>query len=208
MVFKFGLTNIYFQGNEHSASGSKQWDKISFDLGGYSNELVCRISKSGVSEARWKNVTTADLYVEGDQDNQAKVKKHAQVIATLLSFALDSHCYLSYMEKVGDKLPIRNLPSRGSFIQRNPVIDADKSDELKAFLSMSYSSYNELHETRSLNVVIELFNLAENHEQPIELRLATIFILLENLKATYATQENYCNHYGKYYKNQKDKKMD
>jgi hypothetical protein len=124
MVFKFGLTNIFFQGNEHSAPGSKQWDKISFDLGGFSNVLVCRISKSGISEARWKNVITADLYVKGAQGDQAQVKKHAQVIATLLSFALDSHCCLSSMEKVGDELPIRNLPSRGSFIQLNPVIDA------------------------------------------------------------------------------------
>lgn len=202
MVFKFGLTNIFFQGNEHSAPGSKQWDKISFDLGGYSNELVCRISETDIPGLQWENRETADLYIKGTQPDQ--VQEHAQVIATLLSFALDSHCCLSYMEKVGDELPIRNLPTRGSFIQRNPVIDANNSDALKAFLRMSYSSYNELHETRSLNVVIELFNLAEN-QQPMELQLATVFILLENLKATYATQENYCNHYGKYYKNQKDK---
>ncbi|WOD09244.1 hypothetical protein [Marinomonas sp. GJ51-6] len=203
MVFKFGLTNIYFQGNEHSDSGSKKWDTISFDLGGYSNKLVCRISETDIPGLQWENRETADLYIKGTQPDQ--VQEHAQVIATLLSFALDSHCCLSYMEKVGDELPIRNLPTRGSFIQRNPVIDANNSDALKAFLRMSYSSYNELHETRSLNVVIELFNLAEN-QQPMELQLATVFILLENLKATYATQENYCNHYGKYYKNQKDKK--
>jgi hypothetical protein len=56
-----------------------------------------------------------------------------------------------------------------------------------------------------LNVVIELFNLAENHEQPIELRLATIFILLENLKATYATQKKYHRDNATYYKTLKDK---
>jgi len=196
MAFKFGLTNIFFQGNN-----------ISFDLGGYSNVLVCRISKSGIAEARWKNVITADVYVEGVEDDQAQVKKHAQVIATLLSFALDSHCCLTSMQEIGNDYSTRNIPSRGSFIQLNPVIDADDSDALKVFLSTSYSGYNELHETRSLNVVIELFNLAEN-QQPMELKLATAFILLENLKATYAKVKGYCKKGSSYYKSEENMESD
>jgi hypothetical protein len=81
MKMMFGFTNIYFLGNEHFEQ--QNWNKISFDLGGYENELVCNIHKSALAGLRGSNRTTCMLYCIGSGINEAKL--HARSIARLLS---------------------------------------------------------------------------------------------------------------------------
>ncbi len=49
-------------------------------------------------------------------------------------------------------------------------------------------------------VAIDLFVLAETHSLPLELKLATMFILLENLKSTFANEQGYDFKDGRYRK--------
>ncbi|WP_417526459.1 hypothetical protein [Marinomonas shanghaiensis] len=201
MKMMFGFTNIYFLGNEHFEQ--QNWNKISFDLGGYENELVCNIHKSALAGLRGSNRTTCMLYCIGSGINEAKL--HARSIARLLSFALDSHCYVSSFRTDDINVPAISQPTRGYAIQRNPVIDENDGKALKSFLTQTYEKYRQLCEVRSLDVVIELLNLADN-KQPMELKLATVFILLENLKATYANEKGYIREKASYYKTEEDRR--
>ena len=102
-------------------------------------------------------------------------------------------------------MPAISQPTRGYAIQRNPVIDENDGKALKSFLTQTYEKYRQLCEVRSLDVVIELLNLADN-KQPMELKLATVFILLENLKATYANEKGYIREKASYYKTEEDRR--
>jgi len=203
MKMIFGFTNIYFLGDEHFEQ--QNWNKISFDLGGFKNELVCNVHESDLAALSGRNQTTCMLYCIGSGIDEAKL--HARSIARLLSFALGSHCYVSSFRTDESNVPAIPQPARGCVIQRNPVIDYKNYDKaLKSFLAQTYEKYQQFRELRSLDVVIELFNLAEN-EQPMELQLATVFILLENLKATYAKEKGYIRFKAYYYRrNDKRKK--
>lgn len=92
-----------------------------------------------------------------------------------------------------------NYPDNSEFGQRRavvgtarffrPVIEIHDGAEIRDFVDQAYPSYARLERTRKLNVAIDYQLQAEREELPTECRLIFAFVLLENLKQTYAESE-------------------
>jgi hypothetical protein len=69
-----------------------------------------------------------------------------------------------------------------------PVIDIRSGQALRIFLEQAWPVYHAIEKKRQLNIVFDYFVLSQLSRQPIELQLVVTFVLLENLKSTYARE--------------------
>lgn len=69
-----------------------------------------------------------------------------------------------------------------------PLIDIKNGDSTRAYLEKTWTVYRKNKRGRKLAEVIEMLTVAELPVQPLEVKLAQIFIVMENLKGTYARQ--------------------
>lgn len=67
-----------------------------------------------------------------------------------------------------------------------PTLEIRDGVVIKSFVEQTYSNFLRLETSRKLNVVIDYLLQAERQNQPTECRLIFAFVLLENLKDTYA----------------------
>lgn len=74
----------------------------------------------------------------------------------------------------------------GSATFFRPTIEIRDGALVKAFVEQLYPNYTRLEKSRKLNVVIDYLLQAERSNQPTECRLIFAFVLLENLKDTFA----------------------
>lgn len=79
-----------------------------------------------------------------------------------------------------------------------PPFDIRNGKEIRLYLERVCQKYLRLEETRKLRVAIDYLVSAETLNLPLELRLATMFILLENLKSTFAKEQGYLFKRGHY----------
>lgn len=107
-------------------------------------------------------------------------------ICWLLSFASLSRviCY-GYEYPYGTGLE-RLWAASGAADYFRPIINIRNGEETVRFINKTYNNYKGLERDRKLNVVIDYLLHAEKPDQPTEVRLILAFIVLENLKHTYA----------------------
>jgi hypothetical protein len=67
-----------------------------------------------------------------------------------------------------------------------PTLEIRDGTTIKSFVEQTYPTFVRLEKSRKLNVVIDYLLQAERQNQPTECRLIFAFVLLENLKDTYA----------------------
>lgn len=67
-----------------------------------------------------------------------------------------------------------------------PLIDIKRGNASQVFLEKTWASYRKNKRRRKLAEVIEMLTIAELPVQPLEVKLAQIFIVMENLKGTFA----------------------
>lgn len=146
-----------------------------------------------VSDLKEKSLYTTDIIIR----NLAKENfEHAQLtvryITELLSFATCSDVVQFGFD----------YPERAPAFSRNSIIGQIqyhrplfniilKGEVIKAFLEQTWQSYQSLRKERQLDIVRHYYVLAEKPSQPIELKLVLLFVLLENLKHTFAVQQGY-----------------
>jgi len=85
-----------------------------------------------------------------------------------------------------------------------PTLDICDGASIKSFVEQTFPNFVSLEESRKLNVVIDYLLQAERQNQPTECRLIFAFVLLENLKDTYAKKRGFLYHKG-YFRKDKDK---
>jgi len=66
------------------------------------------------------------------------------------------------------------------------------------FLEQTWSTFHALKASRQLDIVFDYFVLSQLNRQPIELQLLISFVLLENLKSTFAQEQGYPFEDGKF----------
>lgn len=71
-----------------------------------------------------------------------------------------------------------------------PTINIRDGGTIKSFVEQAYAGYTQNEKPRKLNVVIDYLVQAEHPNQPTELKLILAFILLENLKDTFARSKS------------------
>lgn len=70
-----------------------------------------------------------------------------------------------------------------------PTLEIYDGTIIKSFVEQTYPTFVRLEKSRKLKVVVDYLLQAERQNQPIECRLIFAFVLLENLKDTYAREK-------------------
>ena len=138
---------------------------------------------------KWIEATTL-IFDEIEEKEIPKVKEISQNISELLSFATLSPVRFFRIYK-DNSFFYESHGKNGTYNSFRFPIDIQNEYDIKEFLESCYDLYRKKRDVRQLNIVIEYLVSSETLKIPMELKLATIFILLENLKKTYAEEENY-----------------
>ena len=152
--------------------------KTSLDLSGYEMELTIPRNKikEGVAELNIKNVPEEDI---------ERLKSIIYCLADLFSFSTTAQvrfCWIKY-GNTGMSMGKSGVPARSKIF--------DTPSCIKYFVEKCWNTYIELREKRELKVVIEMLVSIDLVNLPIESKLSIVFILLENLKHTYAKDKGY-----------------
>lgn len=118
-----------------------------------------------------------------------KVLASIDRICWLLSFACQSKVVCH-----GHDYPAEALGARKAVVGTTrffrPVFEIRDGAVIRDFIDQTYPAYTQLEKPRMLNVAIDYLLQAEREVLPTECRLIFAFVLLENLKHTYAVSED------------------
>lgn len=188
--------NCFIGGETGTIQSDGRWirDKIELLFGEYDIMITQRpwVIKAKARDYRGKAVHTTTVVVRNVQvEERETVLELLQGLSFLLSFATCSNVALYGWEHQNSQ----PAGQRWSVVARmgyfRPPFDIHDGTAIRTYLERVWQGYFKLEETRELRVAIDLFVLAETRSLPLELKLATMFILLENLKSTFANEQSY-----------------
>ncbi|PTQ05439.1 hypothetical protein CWO33_23445 [Vibrio splendidus] len=180
-------------------------DTTDTDTGGWVRNKIC-LSVSGLTielhqEPELINAKKSELKGEFVESTKLVVKdiKEEDIdyvtgvvhkISNLLSFAVCSEVSF-YAWNIEGTNRSRVWSVRGAYNYFRPPFCCVDTSGIQRLVECSFETYSELYEERALNVVVDLLNTPEVKNLQLELKLATLFVLLENLKSTYAKSKGY-----------------
>ena len=141
----------------------------------------------------------AEILVENVAPEQVTATMEAiERICWLLAFATQSQVACN-----GHNYPDGTPPKVHNSIHRpgqnaDPVIDPADGAAIRKYVDQTYPQYKALESARSLKVVIDYMLQAARPGLPMECKLVFLSVLLENLKHTYGTQQQYAFRSGKF----------
>ncbi len=183
-MFIAHLVNYFGLGVErnHEPDGSWYLTIINLKLGKYRVSLeqdkVVIDNKdrtSGMKHTTVLRVEGVKTYSEGE--------KVVYDICSLLSLASMSQVRAYHFEF---KEINRTVAVVGEAMNFRPLIEVRNGDTVKLYLESVWPTYRKLKRTRKLPEVIDMLTSCELPKIPLEVQLGQIFIILENLKSTYA----------------------
>lgn len=132
-----------------------------------------------------RSVHTTTLFVRNVP--AARRKKAERLVSDL--------CYLLSFATLSEVRPfayayndiVRRFSTSGITMRFRPPIESD-GEAVRKFVDCTWNSYRRLSRTRKLHEVFQYLTLAEHPNQPVEVRLLLAFVVLENLKGTWAHQ--------------------
>ena len=141
----------------------------------------------------------AEILVENVAPEQVTATMEAiERICWLLAFATQSQvaCY-GHNYPDGTSHKVHNSIHRPGQ-NADPVIDPADGAAIRKFVDQTYPQYKALESARSLKVVIDYMLQAARPGLPMECKLVFLSVLLENLKHTYGTHQQYAFRSGKF----------
>jgi hypothetical protein len=183
--------NCFVAGETGAATrdGRTYRDTIELTLGGRSVKLVQRPEVLGerARDHRHETMDTTTVVVaDVEAGEREQVKDMLTSLSYLLSFATSSDvAFYGYSHEEEPRVNERNAVVAHTGFTR-PAFDLTSGRAVREYLERSWEGYRRLEECRQLRVAIDLCVLAETRSLPEELKAVTVFILLENLKSTYA----------------------
>lgn len=175
--------------------GSRSGNTIPISAFGY-NMLIeqdMALLNSNQSELRGQFVQTSQVFIN-NITSVDDLEQNMTMLAEMLSFATNSQVGFIGWELISGESNEGNLGHirsiGGCYSAFRSPFCLISSIQAVSFIETCWQTYSQLCLPRKLNVAIDLFTIPDAKELPLELKLATTFILLENLKASYAA-ENY-----------------
>ncbi len=183
------LSNLAIYGTHCTVYPDSSWvrNKIPLNLSGYEMELIVsgdRI-KDGNAKLNVKNVP---------EENIENLKSIVYCLADLLSFSTTAQVRFYWIEYGNSGMGMGESGSPA----RSKIFDTPSC--IKDFVENCWNTYIQLRERRELKVVIEMLVSIDLVNLAVESKLAIIFILLENLKYTYAKDKGYHYNEGRFYR--------
>ncbi len=200
------LCNCFVRGEGGGVRVGRHWvpNTIDLSVGGRDLSIVQRPEGLVISANKHDGflIRTTDIVVA---DVGAEEREEVWVLLERLSYLL-SFAGCSEVECYGwdhpQDPPIRNMHwttfARARYSK--PTLAIREAGVVRGYLEGVWSEYARVEEQRDLRRSIDIFTTAETHGLPMELKLATIFILLENLKSTHARERAYAFKRGKWEK--------
>lgn len=188
------LANCLISGHTiTSQGGSSMRDTIEFHCGGQVFIFKQKLSvvNGQISDFKGRFCETSEILVHGVKPSEIqKTLQAIDRICWLLSFAGLSPvlCY-KYDYPVEKSTQYRSTLSKTAEFFR-PTLEIRDGKLVKSFIEQTYPNFVRLEKSRKLNVVIDYLLQAERQAQPTECRLIFAFVLLENLKDTFARSKS------------------
>lgn len=194
--FRAVLVNALLCGEEWSPQpdGSSVRNLIRFRLGGRDVELI---QSPALVSARWgdfkgRQVDTTQLVIRDlPASDVPEALSLARSVASLLSLATCSEVRVRAYEHPDAEPLAVSWGIVGNAWYFCPTIETNDGTCVRKFLEQCWPKYMLLREERMLDVVFDYFVVSQKPGYPIELRLITSFVLLENLKHSFAKQRAY-----------------
>lgn len=141
----------------------------------------------------------AEILVENVAPEQVTATTEAiERICWLLAFATQSQVACNgHNYPDGTPTKVHNSIHRPGQ-NADPVIDPADGAAIRKFVDQTYPQYKALESARSLKVVIDYMLQAARPGLPMECKLVFLSVLLENLKHTYGTHQQYAFRSGKF----------
>lgn len=189
-MFTAKIANYFGSGNETTDLPGGGWTRnvLSCKLGRYRVRII---QQSEVISNKIKAegfVYTTDLEIFGVR-NFIEGKNISYDLCSLLPIASSS-------QVVPFQFSFQNEGNRPTVVGQEakffrPLLNIKRGTIIKDFLESTWPQFRKNKRKRKLREVIELLTVAEVTTQPLEVRLALIFIVFENLKGTYAKSKGY-----------------
>jgi hypothetical protein len=199
------LLNCFIGGETATtqSDGSSIMNRIDLEFGGRDITIIQRpeIIRAKPSEHRGQAVPTTTVVVRNVEiDEREAVLDLLRGLSSLLSFATGSDVALYEWSHQGGEVLGGGWSVVAHMGYFRPPFDIRDGKAIGTYLELVWREYFRLEQTRQLRVAIHMLVLAETRSLPLELKLATMFILLENLKSTFADEQGYPFHDGYYRK--------
>lgn len=104
-------------------------------------------------------------------------------ICRLLSLASMSQV-LPFVYEFGGNQKSISVSGQSMFFR--PLFTIQNGQQVKSFIEQVWVQYRKLKKTRKLPEIIEMLTISELPSQPLEVKLLQVFVVLENIKGTYA----------------------
>lgn len=190
------LVNAVFTGEEWTkqADGSSVRNVIRLQLDGRRIELVQapELFDTNKQELQGRQVETTTLIIRDLPAEEVSAGLDlANGVASLLSVATCSEVRVCAYDQP-EASPSRSIWAVvGNTWRLCPTIETALGARVRTFLEQCWPNYKLFREDRMLDVVFDYYVVSQKPGYPIELRLITSFVLLENLKHTFAKQRSY-----------------
>ncbi|MDW1996245.1 hypothetical protein R7R34_12200 [Vibrio sp. 299] len=203
------LSNFLVLGIETTSTETGGWvrNKICLSIAGLNVEIVQEpeFINARKSDLRGQFLESTKLIVKNiDESDIDSVVEVVEKISVLLSFATCSEVSF-YAWNIEGTNKSHIWATRGKYYYFRPPFCCVDISHIKHLIESCFDTYSTLYEQRSLNVVVDIFNTPEVNNLQIELKLATLFILLENLKSSYAKCKGYKYKNGSYWSESNEK---
>lgn len=202
------IANCLIGGHTITKNGNS-WirDTVEFKCDGqiFVMKQEAAVITGNISEFRGHFCETSEILVNDIvPDDVPKNLLEIDRICWLLSFAGLSRvlCY-GHNYPDGSNCKVRHAVVGAANFFR-PTLEISDGATIKSFVEQTYPTFVRLEKVRKLNVVIDYLLQAERQNQPTECRLIFAFVLLENLKDTYAREKGFLYHNG-YFRKDKEK---
>ena len=186
------LRGELWTGNDETGAGA--FNRIPVRIEGTDAELIQKSARLLGSESEFvgKQVYTTDLVVPAATPADLPTcLSSLDRIVELLMFATASEVRAAGYSMPGAEPSAVRISVVGVTLHGIPVLELADGANTRKYLENAWPKYVLLRETRQLNVAFEYLVLSQKGGQPLEVKAAITFILLEHLKHTYARSVGY-----------------
>lgn len=194
--FRGFLLNCFIGGDINTQQPNGGWirNRLQFSFAGCDFEIVQAPEFISVNPAdyRGQSVITTEVIVRSvDPAHREDVIEKLRGLAVLLSFITCSQVVLHGWEHPISEPQAQFWSVVAKTAYFRPVLNIINGRVVKKYLELVWPAYFKLEKPRKLKVAFDYFVSAEALSLPLELKLATMFMLFENLKATFASERGY-----------------
>lgn len=197
-MFTAKVANYFGIGNETTefSDGSWSWNVLSIKVSKYRIRVIQRTDIIANKVKAEGMIYTSDIEISG-VSRYEEGERIVNDLCRILSLASFSQVVPFNYSYAGCS---RTMNISADSMYFRPLIQIKDGEETQQYIEKIWAKYRVTKKSRKLAEIIDMLTIAELPVQPLEVKLAQIFVVLENLKSTYAKSQKIPFHKGFYRK--------